>query len=211
MTDTELKELVASLVVAQKEFINEISAIFKKVAVAVAQKDLTIAQKERDEQIAKTDRQIEETQKILDKFGAPPEVLAIPSIYKMLFEQFNLSTISKYFSRKVNDEVLEIDVFGYEDSTLNTAVAVKINTYLDDDAIERIEEIMKNFSIFFPDHADKKLYGVIACVHAPESFQNVLRKKGIYLAILHEGLYEDVFKLQEFKNFTPTDFSQKRA
>ncbi|MBL7814308.1 MAG: hypothetical protein JNL70_04805 [Saprospiraceae bacterium] len=81
---------------------------------------------------------------------------------------------------------------------------VEIKSHLREDAIEQLEETMQKFPKFFPDHADKKLYGIIACVHAPENMKNVLRKKGIYLAILHE----DVFTLFPFQNFTPKNFKQ---
>lgn len=44
---------------------------------------------------------------------------------------------------------------------------------------------------------------MIAFVHAPDSIKNLLRKKGIYLTVLHN----DIFELYPFKNFTPKDFN----
>lgn len=177
MTDKELKELVASIAIAQKE----------------------------------TAKQIKQTQKQLgelgNKWGTFAEGMAIASIQKILFDQFKIPTVSQNLTKRMNGDTIEIDAFGYENSTLNTAVVVEIKSHLKEDAIEQIEETMKNFPKFFPDHANKKLFGLIACVHAPESLRNILRKKGIYLAIMND----DTFKLYEFKNFTATDFSQKRA
>jgi hypothetical protein len=93
---------------------------------------------------------------------------------------------------------------GYENSTVNTAVIVEIKSHLREDGIEQIEDTIKDFPKFFPDHAEKQLYGIVACVHAPENLKNVLRKKGIYLAVLHE----DIFDLYPFENFTPKNFKQ---
>ena len=56
MTDDELKELVASLAVAQKEF-------------AVVQKELAVAQKATDEQIKATDEQMKRTDEKLERIG----------------------------------------------------------------------------------------------------------------------------------------------
>ena len=173
MTDQELKDLVASLAVAQQE----------------------------------TARQIKQTQKQLgelgNKWGTFTEGMAIESIKKILFEQFNISAISEHFSKRMNGESIEMDAFGYENSTVNTAVIVEIKSHLREDSVEQIERIMADFPKFFPDHASKKLYGILACVHAPDNVKNLLRKKGIYLAVLQD----DVFELYDFKNFTPKDFN----
>ncbi len=173
MSDQELKNLVASLAIAQQE----------------------------------TAKQIKQTQKQLgelgNKWGTFTEGMAIASIKKILFEKFNISVISERLSKRMNGESIEMDAFGYENSTVNTAVIVEIKSHLREDAIEQIERIMEDFPRFFPDHADKKLYGIIACVHAPDNIKNLLRKKGIYLAVLHD----DIFELYDFKNFTPKDFN----
>ena len=173
MSDQELKDLVASLAVAQQE----------------------------------TARQIKQTQKQLgelgNKWGTFAEGMAIESIKKILKDKFNIPVISRNVQKRINGESIEMDAFGYENSTINTAVIVEIKSHLREDAIEQIERIMADFPKFFPDHADKKLYGILACVHAPDNIKNLLRKKGIYLAVLHD----DVFELCDFKNFTPKDFN----
>ena len=138
-----------------------------------------------------------------NKWGTFAEGMAIASIKKILRDKFNISVISEHFSKRMNGESIEMDAFGYENSTVNTAVVVEIKSHLREDAIEQIERIMEDFPRFFPDHADKKLYGIIACVHAPDNIKNLLRKKGIYLAVLHD----EVFELYDFKNFTPKDFN----
>ena len=184
MSDQELKDLVASLAIAQKE-------MTEKMAISRA---------EVDKQIKQTQKQLD---KLGNKWGTFNEGIAIASIKKILFEKFNISAIFECFSKRMNGESIEMDIFGYENSTVNTAVIVEIKSHLREDAIEQIERIMEDFPRFFPDHADKKLYGIIACVHAPDNIKNLLRKKGIYLAVLHD----EVFELHDFKNFTPKNFN----
>ena len=210
MSDKELKELVASLAVAQKELTE--SLVTSQREATASRVELAASRIELDARLAKTkeetDKQIKQTQKQLgelgNKWGTFTEGMAIASIKKILFEKFNISAISERLTKRMGSETIEMDAFGYENSTTNTAVIVEIKSHLREDAVEQIETIMADFPKFFPDHANKKLYGIIACVHAPESIKNLLRKKGIYLAVLHD----DIFKMYEFKNFIPKDFNQ---
>ena len=213
MSDQELKDLVASLAVAQKETARQMEASQKELAASQKEtaRQMEASQKETARQMEisrkEVDKQIKQTQKQLgelgNKWGTFTEGMAIASIKKILFEKFNISVVSERFSRRINGESIEMDAFGYENSTINTAVIVEIKSHLREEAVEQIERIMEDFPKFFPDHAEKKLYGIIACVHAPDSIKNLLRKKGIYLAVLHD----DIFELHDFKNFTPKDFN----
>ena len=180
MSDQELKDLVASLALAHKEIAAE--------------------QKETAKQIKQTQKQLGE---LGNKWGTFTEGMAMASLERILFENFKIPTTSQRVKKRMNGESIEMDAFGYENSTVNTAVVVEIKSHLRDDSVEQIERIMEDFPRFFPDHADKKLYGIIACVHAPDNIKNLLRKKGIYLAVLHD----DIFELHDFKNFTPKDFN----
>ena len=162
---------------------------------------MEISRKEVDKQIKQTQKQLGE---LGNKWGTFTDGMAIASIKKILFEKFNIPVISQNVQKRMNGESIEMDAFGYENSIVNTAVIVEIKSHLREEAIEQIERIMEDFPKFFPDHADKKLYGIIACVHAPDNIKNILRKKGIYLAVLHD----DIFELHDFKNFTPKDFNQ---
>ncbi len=209
MSDQELKDLVASLAVTQKEVARQMEESNKRIMamqqeaarqMEISQKELAASRKEVDKQIKQTQKQLGE---LGNKWGTFTEGMAIESIKKILKDEFNIPVISRNVQKRMNGESIEMDAFGYENSTVNTAVIVEIKSHLREDAVEQIERIMEDFPRFFPDHADKKLYGIIACVHAPDNIKNILRKKGIYLAVLHD----EVFELYDFKNFTPKDFN----
>ena len=214
MSDQELKDLVASLAVAQKETARQMEESNKRVEATQQEtaRQMEASQKETARQMEisrkEVDKQIKQTQKQLgelgNKWGTFTEGMAIASIKKILFEKFNIPIITHNVQKRMNGESIEMDAFGYENSTINTAVIVEIKSHLREEAVEQIERIMEDFPKFFPDHAEKKLYGILACVHAPDSIKNLLRKKGIYLAVLHD----DIFELHDFKNFTPKDFNQ---
>ena len=202
MSDKELKELVASLAIAQRETAEQIKQANERMAASRTEVDKRMAASR-----AEVDKQIKQTQKQLgelgNKWGTFTEGMAMASLERILFETFKIPTTSQRVKKRMNGESIEMDAFGYENSTVNTAVIVEIKSHLRDDSVEQIERIMEDFPRFFPDHADKKLYGIIACVHAPDNIKNLLRKKGIYLAVLHD----DIFELYDFQNFTPKDFN----
>ena len=220
MTDQELKDLVASLAVVQKEVSEQIKQISLEMRqsnlemkqsnlesdqkfaekMEISRKEMEISRKEVDKQMKQTQKQLGE---LGNKWGTFAEGMAIESIKKILHDKFNIPVITQNVQKRMNGESIEMDAFGYENSTVNTAVIVEIKSHLREDAVEQIERIMADFPKFFPDHASKKLFGIIACVHAPDNIKNILRKKGIYLAVLHD----EVFELYDFKNFTPKDFN----
>ena len=209
MSDQELKDLVASLAIAHREIAaeqKENAELIKQIGLEIRQTNQQLSEKMATSR-AEVDKQIKQTQKQLgelgNKWGTFTEGMAIESIKKILKDEFNIPVISRNVEKRMNGESIEMDAFGYENSTVNTAVIVEIKSHLREDAVEQIERIMEDFPRFFPDHADKKLYGIIACVHAADNIKNTLRKKGIYLAVLHD----EVFELYDFKNFTPKDFN----
>jgi Protein of unknown function (DUF3782) len=180
MTDEELKDLVASLAVnAQKT----------------------------DQQLAETSRQIQEMKRQVGdlhrKWGTFTEGMLMPSIEKILQEKFQIEVTSPGVKVTKQDQSIELDAFGYVNSTINTAVVVEVKSQLKSESIIQMLAILERFSYFFPDHAGKKLYGIMACINAPQNLRNELRKKGIYLAMINY----DILEIQEPANFIPKDYN----
>ncbi|MDZ7880172.1 MAG: hypothetical protein U5L45_21015 [Saprospiraceae bacterium] len=137
--------------------------------------DLSVQQAITDRQIRQTNKQLGEMN---NKWGTFTEGMAGASIEKILFDKFGISNVGFRIKSKINGEALELDGFGYANGSKNVAVVVEVKSHLRDDSIEQIENTLENFPKFFPEHADKKLYSLIVCVHAPTSFEKPFEKKG---------------------------------
>ena len=190
MTDEELKALVASLAVSQKE---------------------------TDRQLKETDRQLKETNIELknlgkelgkqigglsNKFGDFTEGMALPSMSKILQEDFGMDTIAPRLKKRINGKVLEMDVFGYTNSQTNKALIVEVKSRLNEEAIQQTLSILERFPQFFPEHQGKALYGILAFVDFREDFLVEAEKSGLYLAHIHD----DLFKIISSRNFQPKNF-----
>jgi hypothetical protein len=185
MTDEELKQLVASLVTVQQEMIKEAD---KRNAQA-------------DKRNAETNKQLKELGTQIGglgkKFGSFTEGLALPSMTKILKERFRMEVISP--SVRVSKEGIdaEIDVLAYANSKINEVYVVEVKSHRREEAISQLNTLMANFRGLFPEHSDKKLYGIIAAVDMSE----ILRKR-----VLEAGFYVAWIQDETFSLDTPDDF-----
>ena len=187
MTDEELKDLVASLAVAQRETDRQL--------------------KETDRQLKETDRQLRKQLKELgkqigglgEKFGGFTEGMALPSMTKILTENFGMEVVTPRVKVRKAGRSLELDVLAYANSECNAAYIVEIKSHLRPDGIEQLKNILEQFRHFFPEHADKALYGILAVVDAPEDLRQEALSAGIFMA----GINDEQFKLEVPRNFQP--------
>ena len=201
MTDEELKELVASLAVAQRETDRQLKETDRQL-------------KETDRQLKETDRQLKETDRQLrkqlqelgkqigglgEKFGGFTEGMALPSMTKILTENFGMEVVTPRVKVRKAGRSLELDVLAYANSECNAAYIVEIKSHLRPDGIEQLQNILAQFRHFFPEHADKALYGILAVVDAPEDLRQEALSAGIFMA----GINDEQFKLEVPSNFQP--------
>ena len=141
-----------------------------------------------------------------NKFGTFAEGLLLPSVKQILQEDFSLEWVSERTlkNRKMDGvkTFMELDAFGYSNGSENVACIVEIKSHLREDGIEQILRQLQDFSTFFPDHADKRLYGMIAAVDAPQSLIERVWREGLYL-VLVQG---DMAKLMMPEGFVPKNF-----
>ncbi|MBT4080938.1 MAG: DUF3782 domain-containing protein [Gammaproteobacteria bacterium] len=179
MTDAELKDLVASLVVAQKE---------------------------TDRQLKETDRRVNETNRqvggLANKFGSFTEGLALPSMQQILRDQFRMEVVSPSVRVKKGGEELEIDVLSYANSSLNEVYVVEVKSHLREEGIDQLCNIMERFRYFFPEHKDKKVFGILAAVEMSGRLREQVLAKGFYAA----KISDEVFSLDIPAQFTPKSF-----
>ena len=155
MTDDELKDLVASLAIAQKE---------------------------TDRQIQETGKQLRELGKQIgglgEKFGGFTEGLALPSMTKILTEHFGMEVVTPRFKVRKQGQTLELDVLAYANSDQNAAFVVEVKNYLRPEGIDQLRQILTRFRQLLPEHADKKLFGILAVVDAPENLRQEVFASG---------------------------------
>jgi len=178
--------------------------------LATAQAELTAAQKETDKQLKevsqqqkKTDKQLKELGQQIGglgaKFGSFTEGLALPSMETILRQRFGMEVISPSVRVSKEGQHLEIDVLAYTNGELNTAYIVEVKSHAREESISQLKSILQRFRNFFPEHKDKKLYGILAAVHLSSELREKILQEGFYVARIHD----QVFELDIPDNFQP--------
>jgi hypothetical protein len=223
MTDQELRDLIASIGEAQKET-DRLLQVSIRAAERQSQEadrrhaELERSQLETDRQLKETDRQLKETDRQLkdqarelgkqigglgDKFGSFTEGLALPSMTKILTQRFQMDFVAPRVRARNNGHSMEVDVLAYsERKPENEVFLVEVKSHLRQEAIDQMRKMLRSFREFFPVHAGKKVYGMLAAVDAPEEIRKQVLAEGIYLARIHDGQFD----LQVPDDFTPRAF-----
>ncbi len=134
-----------------------------------------------------------------DKFGGFIEDLALPSMEKILSQRFGMDVVAPRVRARRNGRSIEVDVLAYSHS--NDQVFV-VQVYLLEETLDELRLTLKELREFFPEHKDKKLYGILAAVDAPDRLRQKALRDGIYLARIHDGQFE----LQVPDGFQPRAF-----
>jgi hypothetical protein len=229
MTDQELKDLIASIAVLQKENAlrgKEIDHRFEEAArrsqeeadrrseeadrrseeAARRSEEAARRSQELDRQFKETDKKIKELAIQIgglgNKFGSFTEGMAFASMEKILREYFGLETISSNVKSRKGERELELDVLGYSNGESNNLVIVEVKSHLNEKGIEQTLKTLEEFPSFFLELANKKRYGMIATVSASKEIKEKVAEAGLYLGIIHD----EQFKLTKPKNFKPRCF-----
>jgi len=192
MTDDELKNLVADLAVSQKETDRQIKETDRRLSKQILETD-----KQLSKQIKELGKQIGGLGR---KFGSFTEGLALPSMQRILQDKFNMEVISPSVRIHKDGKDIEIDVLAYANSTINEIYVVEVKSHLREEGIMQLQTVINNFRHFFPEHNDKKLYGILASVDMTTELKNKVLSLGFYVA----RIKEDIFSLD-----TPSDFKAK--
>lgn len=165
-------------------------------------KDIAISQKETDAMTKANQKMIGD---LGNKFGSFAEGMALPSMQRILEEDFGMThTQPRYRVKKNGLLVQEIDMLAHANGSVNTAIVVEIKSDLKGKDVDQVLSIMDKFYDLFPEHKGKKLYGIIAYIDASEEGINRALKAGFYLASIHDELFE----IKVPVGFVPKDFSK---
>lgn len=159
--------------------------------------------------VAQMSRKVEEVGQQIgwlgNTFGRFTEGLFLPSLERILLEDFGLDTVAPRIIRRQNGSSVELDVLAFSNSSKNTAIVVEIKSKLRDSDIRDFVKQLKAFPKLFPEHKDKKLFGMIAAVAFTQEQKAVMEKLGIYVV----RISDDVFRLVSDKKFKAKDFGSK--
>lgn len=219
-TETELARKETERVRTETELIRKESVVFRKeLDKAFMETDRAI--KATSKAVAETDRALKEATLSMDKtikelsrqiggiankFGSFTEGLALPSMTKILDERFGMTTINP--SVRVRDKSgneHEIDVLAYANGEINTAIIVEVKSHLREEGIEQLLRQCRHFAAWFPELADKKLYGILAAVDASQQLQQKVLDQGLYFAKIHD----EQFALCVPEGFEPYCFNPR--
>ena len=213
-TSEDVWQILAELATAQAELATaqaELTAAQKETDKQLKETDLILKevsqqQKENAQQQKKTDRQLKELgQQIVGlgaKIGSYTEGLALPSMETILRQRFGMKVVSPSVRASEDGKHLEIDVLAYTNGELNTAYIVEVKSHAREESITQLKSILQRFRSFFPEHKDKKLYGILAAVHVSPELREKILQEGFYVARIHD----QVFELDIPDNFQPRPY-----
>lgn len=159
---------------------------------------------ETDRKFQETDRQLRELGKQMgglgEKFGSFTEGLALPSMERILRQQFGMEVVSPSVRVKRGGEEVEIDTLAYANSDINRAYLVEVKSHPRAESIAQIKKLLGKFRDFFPEHRDKTVFGILAAVDITPELRRRALDEGLYVARIHDGV---------FTMDTPEDFRPK--
>jgi len=198
MKDDELKTLVASLAVAQKE-----TSLRQKET----DRQLKRMAQEAEQRSKKTDRQLIELGKQIgglgQKFGGFTEGMAFPAMEKILRERFGMKSVGTRIKADRKGTLMEIDVLAYANDERNAVYVVEVKSRLRQDGVDQMLQTLDRFSLFFPEHAGKALYGMLAVVDFDQRTKKEALQKGLFLA----KIQDECFTLDVPVDFKPRSFN----
>ena len=196
MTDQELRDLVASLAKSQQETDRQLQETDRQLQESARrfEEDARLAREETRE----LKRQIGG---LGDKFGSFTEGLALPSMAKILSQRFGLEVIAPSVRVRRNGHAMEVDVLAFSNFS-DDMVVVEVKSHLREESLDQMRRILREFRDFFPVYKDKRIYGILAAVDAPDALQEKVLGEGIYLARIHDGQFE----LEVPETFQPRAF-----
>jgi hypothetical protein len=168
MSTAELRELVASLVLSQKE---------------------------TDRLQKQTARQLKELGKQIgglgNKFGSFAEGLSYRSIARILKEKFGMNDfIAPGVQVRRGGLEEEYDVLAYSNGSLDQAMIVEIKSNLRKEDIVQMKRKLDGVFQLMPEHRNKTFQGMIACVSGTADLKQQVLENGWYLAHIGDDLFE---------------------
>ena len=143
--------------------------------------------KETDRRMQETDRQMKETDRRLKKldhmftghWGKLMEALTKGGLVQALQKRnIHVTGLLPNAEKTYKDQRREFDIVAINGEIV---VVVEVKTTLKVQHIRSFLETMKNIKNYFPEYADKKIYGATAYLKANESSDDYAEKEGLFI------------------------------
>jgi hypothetical protein len=200
-TADEVWQLLGELIQSQKETdrrFQESDRHFQETEQLLKEQSQATDQKCRE-----TDRQLKELGKQIGglgaKFGSFTEGLALPLMETILRERFGMEVVSPSVRVSKSGQHLEIDVLAYANGSINAAYVVEVKSHPREESITQLKNLLERFRLFFPEHQNKTIYGILAAVNLSAALREKILREGLYVARIHD----QVFELDTPDNFQP--------
>jgi len=184
MTDGELKELVASLAISNKELrdsqketgvhIDELRSSQKETGIHI--EELRASQKE-------TGRKLDKVAKMIGGISANQGDVAEDFFYNSFIKdnhlgEFSFDDITKSMAKHRGKMQEEYDIFLTNGESI-AIIEVKYKAHFED--IKKLERKFNNFKTLFPIYKDYKLYGAMASFYFNQETKDELLKQGYFI------------------------------
>ncbi len=192
MSTAELRELVASLLLSQKE---------NAMQMKETDRLMRESQKQTAQQLKELGKQIGG---LGNKFGSFAEGLSYRSIVRILQEKFGMNDFIAPGVRVRRDGFEEeYDILAYSNDTIDRGMIVEIKSKLRKEDIAQMKRKMDGIFTMLPEHRDKTFQGMVACVSASADLKKQVLENGWHLA--HIG--DDLFELETPESFVARIYS----
>jgi uncharacterized membrane protein YkoI len=149
--------------------------------------ELTAAQKETErllkEQNQETDRRIREVSKQIGnlggKWGRFVENMVAPACETIFLNRgIPVHQVSQRIKKRLNGKTLEIDVMVTNE---HHVLVVEVKSSLGVDNIKELIDDLTQFRQFFPEYAQKQLYGAVAGIEIEEGADKYAYRQGLFV------------------------------
>lgn len=188
VTYEELLNLFREVAEAQKETERKFQETDRKF------QDTDRKFQDTDRKFQDTDRQLKELGKQIgglgEKFGSFTEGLALSSMETILRQRFHMEVVSPSVRVSKGGHHLEIDVLAYANGTINEAYIVEVKSHPREESITQMKNLLERFRDYFPEHRDKRIFGILAAVDLSAALRERIVREGLYVARIHDTVFE---------------------
>jgi hypothetical protein len=180
-TADDVWRLLAELVTAQKQTEHELQILREQSQQT--DRILKEQSQEMDRRFRETDRRIREVNKQIGdlggKWGRFVENIVAPACETIFLKRgIPVHQVSQRVKKRLNGEILEIDVLV---TNANHVLVVEVKSTLGVDNIKELMEDLGKFRQFFPEYANKQLYGCVAGIEIEEGADKYAYRQGLFV------------------------------